>query len=449
MPRTSLASVQLDVSEEPQELPRPDPDMPFRILVAGNFSGGASRIRKPVAVDRDNFDEVLALFGPELKLEFAKTPLNIQFREMDDFHPDRLFERLAPFHSLRSLREQLEDGGMMPSAAAQPDLSGAGLLSMMMGDEPGAAPAPSNRSTWDQMLHEIVAPYAEPKPDPRKPQWIRQTDAAITGEMRGLLHQGAFQELEAAWRGLFFLTRRLETSESLKIYIWDMPLDELITVEGLAALRKVLVEETVGIAGGTPWAVLAGLYSFGPEHVGPLTQIAAIARSAGAPLLAGVQQDVVGLPPAFDTLRHSSDARWVGLAMPRFLLRLPYGEKTDATERFSFEEMPESPEHQRYLWGNPAIACAYLLGEAFTRYGWEMRPGQVSDIDGLPLHVYKDDGEAALKPCAEVLLTEEAVEVLLESGLMPIISLKGRDCVRLARFQSIAQPAAPLAGRWS
>jgi type VI secretion system protein ImpC len=449
MARTTLASVQFDVKEESQALPRPDSDEPFRILVAGNFSGGASRIRKPVAIDRDNFDDVLALFGPEVRLEFAKAPLAIGFREIDDFHPDRLYERLAPFQSLRNLREQLEDGGMLPSASPTPNIGGADLLSMMIGEQPAAAAAPANRNAWDALLHDIVAPYAEPKPDPRQPEWIRQTDAAITGEMRGILHQPAFQEIEAAWRGLFFLTRRLETGVSLKIYMWDMPQAELIAAEGLAALRRVLVEETVGISGGVPWGVVAGLYSFGPQHAAVLAQIAALARAAGAPLVAGVTPEVVGLTPVFDSLRRSADARWIGLAMPRFLLRLPYGEKTDATERFAFEEMPATPEHERYLWGNPAIACVYLLGEAFTRSGWEMRPGQVSDITGLPAHVYRNDIEAELKPCAEVLLTEEAVDLLLSGGLMPLISIKGSDRVKLARFQSIASPVAPLAGRWA
>jgi hypothetical protein len=32
---------------------------------------------------------------------------------------------------------------------------------------------------------------------------------------------------------------------------------------------------------------------------------------------------------------------------------------------------------------------------------------------------------------------------------MPLVSLKGRDAVRLVRFQSIAQPLRALAGRWS
>ncbi|HTS29808.1 MAG TPA: type VI secretion system contractile sheath large subunit [Bryobacteraceae bacterium] len=449
MPRSSsLASVHLDVNEEPQELPRQEPDTPFRILVAGNFSGGASRIRKPVLVDRDSFEEVLDLYGPEIRLEFARNPVDIHFRELDDFHPDSLFERLPPFQALRNLRQQIEEGAIPAEEPSLGKLSGADLLSTMMGEAPATAPA-REQSAFDAMLQEMVAPYAEPKPDRRQPAMIAQTDEAISGEMRGVLHHPKYQDLESLWRGLFFLIRRLETSPELKVYVWDMPQADLLSPEGLAAFRKIAVEETVGTPGAEPWSVIAGLYYFGNEQESALAQIAAIARAAGAPFLAGVSRDVVGLAPVFPTLRRSADARWVGLAMPRFLLRLPYGAKTESTERFAFEEMPEPPEHERYLWGHPAIACAYLLGTAFTRSGWSMRPGEVSQIDGLPAHVYQKDGEAELKPCAEVLLTEGSAELLLERGLMPLLSMKGSDRVRLARFQSIAEPSAPLGGRWS
>jgi type VI secretion system protein ImpC len=78
-----------------------------------------------------------------------------------------------------------------------------------------------------------------------------------------------------------------------------------------------------------------------------------------------------------------------------------------------------------------------------------MRPGAVQEIDGLPAHTYREDGEVQLKPCAEVLLTEDAAEILLDRGIMPLASIKGTDRVRLVRFQSVAAPPAPLAGRWN
>jgi type VI secretion system protein ImpC len=169
-------------------------------------------------------------------------------------------------------------------------------------------------------------------------------------------------------------------------------------------------------------------------------------------LIAGLAPDVVSAVrerQLFDELRQSAYARWIGLAMPRFLLRMPYGKNGAETERFDFEELSKDPAHERYLWGHPAVACAYLLGEAFTRFGWRMRPGSVLEIDGLPTHVYYRDGEAELKPCAEMLMTEDVAELLLDRGIMPLASIKGSDRVRLVRFQSVADPPAGLAGRWN
>ena len=121
---------------------------------------------------------------------------------------------------------------------------------------------------------------------------------------------------------------------------------------------------------------------------------------------------------------------------------------TDPVEQFDFDEMRDGTGHQSYLWGNPAVACAYLLAEAFSRYGWRFVPGVRKEIDGLPLHVYSEGGESKMKPCAEVLLTERAAEATLAEGLMPWLSFKGRDTIRVARFQSLAEPLSRLAGRW-
>jgi type VI secretion system protein ImpC len=457
---SSLASVFIDVGEQSEELPRPEPDSPFHILIAGDFSGGAGRKRAPLMIDRDNFDDVLARIAPELRLPIGESEIALKFRELDDFHPDRLFERLGPFQALRELRRRLADRSTFaaaaaqiapPAAAAPASVSGSDLLRMMMGEEaqPAAAEPQRAQSDWDRMLREMVAPYAEANPDPRQPELIAQTDAAISGQMRAILHARRFQALEAAWRGLFFLVRRLETGEDLKVYILDMPQAEVVTGPGVAELRRLVVDEADRTPGAKPWAAIAGLYAFGAAEEAALMAIGEVARAARAPFLSGLAPDVVGLTRAFAALRHSPVARWIGLALPRFLLRLPYGAATDSTETFQFEEMPSPPKHECYLWANPAIACAYLLGEAFALDGWKMRPGAARDIDGLPLHVYQRDGESAIKPCAEVLLTEDSVELLVECGFMPLVSFKESDRVRLARFQSVAQPNAPLAGRWS
>ncbi len=441
MPRTStLSSVELDVSEESQKAEPVDPEIPFRILVAGDFSGGAGQHRQTIEVDRDNFDAVMERVAPELRLPFGNTEVPVTFRELDDFHPDRLFHNLAPFKKLRELREGLEDGSIAPPAerpsSTRTPHSGADLLRDMMGEAATPAAA-ARRSDWDQLLHDIVAPYAVPGENPQRAEMVAQTDRAIAGEMRALLHHPHFQMMEAAWRGLYFLVRRLETGESLRVFLLDLP-REALTAE---ALRRAIGSES--------WGVIAGLYYFEPKDQDCLKEISFVARIAGAPFIGGLGLGEVGLGKAFTELRQSTHARWIGLAMPRFLLRLPYGKRGLETESFAFEELSAAPEHDRYLWGHPAFACAYLLGEAFTRFGWAMRPNSVRDIDGLPAHVFQQDGESQVKPCAEVLLTDEAAEMLLESGVMPLASMKNADRVRLVRFQSVADPATPLAGRWN
>jgi type VI secretion system protein ImpC len=443
--------VEIDVEEKPRRAAVLQPEEPFRILVIGNFSGGAGRNRRLIEIDRDNFDQVLALLAPELRLAANGVEIPVRFRALDDFHPDQLLARFPLFQKLRELRLRLEDPATFAAAAAEleptakpaaphaANLSGADLLRLMTGEE-APRDVPKEQNAWDQMIGDVAKKYGTASPDPRQPQWVARIDDAITGEMRTLLHHPDFQALESAWRGVYFLVRRLETGEELKIYLMDLPQEELTSGAGLADIARALEAE--------PMAAMAGLYAFGKSDEVALERLAALAQNANVPILAGLAPSVVGIEELFGDLRRSLKARWVGLAMPRFLLRLPYGATTDETETFAFEEMPVPPQHERYLWGNPAIACAYLLGEAFSRYGWRMRPGIVQEIEGLPAHVYKADGASELKPCAEILLTESAAEVLIDRGFMPLASIKGSDRVRLVRFQSLAKPAAPLAGKW-
>jgi type VI secretion system protein ImpC len=312
---------------------------------------------------------------------------------------------------------------------------------------------------WSAMLHDLVAPHLVPGVDPRQAELIAKVDAATSDAMRALLHQPAFQELEAIWRALFFLVRRLETRPELKLYLLDVSKAELAAELETSRddlrhseLWRMVVEESVGTLGGQPWAVLAGSYSFSqsPADLKLLARLGAVAREAGAPFLAATSPQMLEnlAAGAFRQIRKLPQAPWIGLAMPRFLLRLPYGKETAPVDLFDFEEFAAAPEHESYLWGNPAFACVYLLGEAFLRAGWDMRPGLVREIDGLPLHVHKEDGETRVKPCAEVLMTEEGAEALLENGVMPLASIRNQDTIRLIRFQSIADPPAPLAGRW-
>jgi type VI secretion system protein ImpC len=502
MPRpTSFAKVEIETGERSEAVERPDSETPFRIAILGDFGGRENRAvldaklqgRKPVLVDRDNFENVMARLAPELHLPLGGPGgprIPVRFRELDDFHPDHLYESLKIFHALRDTRDRLNDRSTFDAAAAEVR----SWASAAKGPAPASASAPgpdifglSARELFEQslsateartssarparalddfqaVLRDIVAPYVEPKPDPQRPELVAQVDQAISGQMRALLHHPAFQALEAAWRGLFFLVRRLPTDVGLKIFLLDIAKPELAA--DLVATFELLVEQ---VPGAEPWSVLVGNYTFdqSADDAQLLARMAAVARHAGAPFLAAASTRLLGCDsldatPAprqwrldKDTLeswaavRRLPQAGWLGLALPRFLMRLPYGKQTTPAETFAFEEFPAASNHEDYLWANPAFACAYLLGEAFAESGWHMRPGEISEISGLPAHVYRADGESHLKPCAEALLSDDAAEAILDRGLMPFVSVKGTDAIRLVRFQSIAMPAARLAGRWS
>ncbi len=513
--------VELTASMEEAErahAPAPEPDTPFRLLLLGDFSGRANRGvfapgairagRGPVRVDRDNFEEVLEGLGAELRLGVAGNegvPVTLRFEGLDAFHPDQIFERVELLRGLKETRERLDNTKTYEAAAAlvrawvarevpprppepaeknraaAPATGAAGsedlVRELLEATEQRAREARSSPGgeEWSAFLRQIVQPHLIPREDPQKAELIALVDHAIGALMRAILHHPAFQALEAGWRALDFLVRRLESNGELQLYLLDLSKAELAAeLEAVKDLRasgisKVLVEETIETPGGRPWAVLAADYTFDQtlQDVLLLSRMAKIARAAGAPFLAAASPRLVGcaslaetpdpddwrrpegmVAEAWEALRELPEASSLGLALPRFLLRLPYGREGEPVERFDFEELPEGFRHGDYLWGNPAFACALLLGQAFSEYGWELRPGVLQDIAGLPLHVYKEGGESRAKPCAEALLTLRAAETILEQGLMPLLSIKGRDAVRLGRFQSLRSPLTSLAGRW-
>jgi type VI secretion system protein ImpC len=494
-----FGSVELDVTpQERKSMLAVDPESSFRMLVIGDFSGRANRGvvekiagRRPMAVDRDNLDGLLARLAPALELPLAGGgSLRLAFRELDDFHPDRVFGQCEVFRSLRALREKIEDPSTFRAAAdklrAQPPppparpaeavsdmLSGSLLDQVLEQAGSGGSAAPARKADpLAAYVRAISEPHIIPKPDARQPEMLAQVDSAIGDVMRAILHHSDFQALEAAWRGLDFLARGLETGTELKLYILDVSLAELAADLGSAddlsatGIYKLLVEQTVLTPGAAPWAVLAGNYTFddGLVNIELLCRIALIASKAGAPFLGAADPKILGCrsfgeapdPAEWKTandqtwnfVRSFPEADSLGLAAPRFLLRLPYGKDTSSLETFPFEEMPAT-RHDAYLWGNPMFACMLLIGQAFAEYGWAMRPGMAAEISGLPVHVYRDaDGDPQMKPCAEALLTQTAAELMLEKGLIPLVSFKSQDRIRVAGFQSVARPHKPLKGRW-
>jgi type VI secretion system protein ImpC len=471
--------------------------------------GEAMANRRATLIDRDNYDSVFARMAPHLEFIMGGHdgfPISLKFTDLDDFHPDTLFRRVQLFQKLRDTREKLSDSetffstagelgirGTPPANAApapvetrrdasadvQQAISG-NLLDQMLeetekkADEPRASRIPD---PWTSFVRQIIAPHIVPKADPRQAEALGLIDLATSAQMSALLHLPAFQALEAAWRAVFFLTRNLETNSRLKVMLIDVSKDELArdlaSAQDLASTGtyKLLVEKSVGTPGAEPWAILMGNFTLDSsrQDVELLGRMAKVAAAAGAPFIAAASPSLLGcdsiadLPDrrkwtkptapevaaAWIALRALPEARFVGLTLPRFLIRLPYGKETESTELFDFDEIPDTGAHEDYLWANPAFAATLLLAQAFTQQGWELRPGTLAEIAGLPMHIYNVEGESRSKPCAEVLMTQTAAEEMIEKGFMPIASLKDQPAIRLVRFQSLADPPRALAGRWS
>lgn len=434
------------------EPPAAGPGAPFRLLVAADFTARSARgaletaatlaARSPVRVDLDSLDAALGRWQPEVevRLEGEKTA-RLRFRELEDFHPDRIFDRVPGFSGLKESSEALAARPVRPRV-------GADILGRILEGASEEEIAPEPVDTAAQTMNE---------------------------RMRLLLHDPVVRSLESAWRGIDFLVRRLDLDEGLSIHLLDLSREELDADLGGSgdvagsAMYSLLVEKTVGTPGGEPWGALVLLHDFGaaPRDLAVLWRLAQVSSRAGTPVIAGASSRLVGceslaatpdlrdwvrepgLADAWDSIRSVPEARWIGLALPRLLLRLPYGAGTEPAEAFDFEELSDPPAHDEYLWGAAALAPALLLGEAFLADGWSLRPGQEQEIGGLPLPFEVHDGQKVAKPCAETTMTLKGAEEMGSLGLMPLLTIKGTDVVRLGIFQSIAHPHSPLAGRWT
>jgi type VI secretion system protein ImpC len=428
---------------------RRDDSEPMRLLVVGDFSGKAVAERAPLAsrpthrVDVDNLDDVVQRLLPRLTVAAGE----IRFKQIDDFHPDRLYDRLDLFETLRQAR-------------AKPPAGSDDLLGRLLGKPPesgaGATAAPA--SGLDALIRDIVAPHIVKDTSAQTTPYLAAVDAAIAEQMRTLLHGPAFQSLEAAWRGVRWLISSLELDENLQLHLFDVTREELladiVAAQGKLAqtgLYRALVDRWRNVAGGEGWSALVGLIHFGPSDadIGLLAALGLLASQAGGPLLADADLTLAGADASalagWQALRRSEAAPWIGLAAPRVLLRLPYGKGSDPIEAFAFDEFAGQPVQEEFLWGNASLAMALLIGRAFTARGWDMEPGDEREIGDFPAYTFIRDGEREMQACGERALTETQIETLLRAGLVPIASRRDRNAVVAIRFQSVSDPPAPLA----
>ena len=303
---------------------------------------------------------------------------------------------------------------------------------------------------------------------------IAAIDAKLTEQINLIIHDESFQQLESAWRGLHYLVNNTETDEQLKIKVFNVSKKEvgksLKKFRGTAwdqsPIFKRIYEEEYGSFGGEPFGLLVGDFYFdhSPMDTQLLGDLAAVASAAHAPFIAAAAPSVLQMDSwnelanprdltkifqtpeyaAWRSLRESDDARYIGLAMPRFLARLPYGAKTEPVEEFAFEEDTEGADSSKYTWANSAYAMATNITRAFKMYGWTTRIRGIESggaVEGLPAHTFpSEDGGVAMKCPCEIAISDRREAELAANGFMPLIYKKNSDFAAFIGAQSLQKP---------
>ena len=301
---------------------------------------------------------------------------------------------------------------------------------------------------------------------------VAQIDHLISLQLNEILHHPAFQKLEESWRGIKYMMDQSETSSMLKIRVLNVSKKELLRDLQRApefdqsVMFKKVYEDEFGIFGGEPFGALVGDYEFSkhPEDIELLEKVSQVAAGAHAPFLTAAAPELLNLDSfsqlgdprdigkIFDStefakwksFRASEDSRYVGLTMPRVLMRLPYGKDTKPVDDFNYEEGVDGTDHSKYLWGNAAYALGARLTQAFAQYGWCASIRGVEGgglVEGLPTHTFRtDEGDVALKCPTEVAITDRREKELADQGLIPLVHCKGTDYAAFFSVQSSNKP---------
>ncbi|MFH1096359.1 MAG: type VI secretion system contractile sheath large subunit [Candidatus Desantisbacteria bacterium] len=295
---------------------------------------------------------------------------------------------------------------------------------------------------------------------------IAQIDKKISDQVNSIMHQTEFQKLESAWRGLKFLIDQTDFNANVKIEILNVSKEELRedfedspepVQSGL--YRQIYIDE-YDTPGGEPIGAIIGNYEFdcSPQDVTLLRNVSKIAAGTHAPFIASAGKEFLGVKSvddiplipnlaeifekseyrAWNGFRESEDSRYIGLTLPRFLLRLPYGKDTIPVKEFNFEE-DASGSHEKYLWGNASFAMASNLMRSFSAHGWclNIRGPQAGGlVENLPIHVINDD----IKIPTEVLISDRKEFEFAELGFIPMSFYKNKDFACFFSAHSAQKP---------
>lgn len=452
---------------------------PYRMLLLADFGGKTRPAEfKPLRIDRDNFDALPGQWSVEMVLPGLSTggDLTIPIRELDDFTPDRLLQTIPALLELSQLRRQLGHPATFEKAAKEirawtgtsdepesPKVevpkSGADLLAGILGEAPDPMRDAGTdvESDFARLLRRTVHPHLIPAADARQADLENRVDAVMCGMLAAILHHPRFQAVEAAWRGLGFLVKRLDTDEAVHLFAADMTRDELAQ-DLIAPQSKINKHVQKLIGDGKRLSLVVGDYEFQPTAADAtlLGQIGAAIAASNALFIAAAGAAHVGcesfveqpdsdrwtgtIDPesqaAWKALRRRSEASFLGLVAPRFLLRSPYGRNGREVESMQFEEL-ELAGPKDLLWGNGAIAWACLIGLAVGKHGPNFGNQVDDELGDIPTATTESAGNRETVPCAEAMLDQTDIEKIQDRGINVLSSIRDSDRIRLMSMRRL------------
>ncbi|EAU0346691.1 TPA: type VI secretion system contractile sheath large subunit [Salmonella enterica] len=446
-------------------------ELPFVMAVLADLAGKPREELPPVTdrkfldIDIDNFNERMKAIAPRVAFAVPNTltgegqlMVDITLENMDDFSPAQIARKVDALNQLLEARTQLANLQTYMDGKA-----GAENLVNKLLQDPTLLKTLANTITVSDDAYKSISAI------------IAQIDFKLTEQIKLILQHPDWQKLESSWRGMEHLVYNTETDEKLKIRFMNLSKDELRRnmkrYKGIAwdqsPMFKKLYEAEYGQLGGEPYGCIIADYYFDhtPPDVDLLGSIAKVAASAHAPFIAGASPSVLQMDSwqelanprdltkivtqnleyaPWNSLRASEDSRYIGLTMPRFLARLPYGAKTNPVDEFDFEEDADGSDHTKYVWSNAAYAMGVNINRSFKHYGWcTLIRGVESGgaVENLPCHTFPtDDGGVDMKCPTEIAISDRREAELAKNGFIPLIHRKNSDYAAFIGAQSLQKP---------
>ena len=315
--------------------------------------------------------------------------------------------------------------------------------------------------------------------------YIKQIDEAISAQMDEIIHNQDFQELEGAWRGLEHLMKNTQFSKPIKIELFDVSKEELFEdleeaelgdgYEKDSALWQNVYWGAYDKVGGHPYTCILSDYQFdsSPRDIKMLRHLSILSEMSQLPFLGNANAEFFGHEnmeevmadrhleenvregaryKTWHSFRDDDRSKYIGLALPRFLGRLPYGKEGDPTKNFNYtegvvrtveDEEGNKSQKDHSLWVNASFAMAANMLRSFEDWGWSVKIVGVDSggrVEHLPMSVYEEHGQEKTKVPVEASVGQAKDQELCDMGFMPLAHWDRTDYACFFEAPSIQRP---------